>query len=169
MCDNVIWVVNLFETGICTNYLNLYLNNDRPTMILDMVSDYKLTRSGATSFFMIENTRSQVLNEAGVVYTLIATLYKFAHVLLWAYQKCNTEWGLEINDCWSNAKWFKPVVLSGLISSVLFIWHIRALISFINENLRLFIGLSACEFSKDWVPTRLSLHCFNHQTRFLST
>lgn len=56
----------------------------------ESVSGVSRVRCDVTIFFIVENTRSLQLEEAGVAYTLIATLYKLGYVVLRACQYLTT-------------------------------------------------------------------------------
>ena len=64
-------------------------------MISDMCLVEINARSGDTSFFKVENTRSLALDDAGVAKTLIATSNRFGYIVFLEYQNETTENGSE--------------------------------------------------------------------------
>lgn len=60
-----------------------------------MCSVEVVARSGVTSFFKVEKTRSLELDEAGVANTLIATLNNVGYMDFREYQNWRTEKGFD--------------------------------------------------------------------------
>lgn len=87
-------------------------------MISDMCLADIVERSGLTSFFKVENTRSLELDEAGVAKILKATLNNVGYIDFLEYQNCTTENGLDRNDSWIKPNCTSFVDLYRLTSSV---------------------------------------------------